>query len=227
MVARLHLLSDPGCGLWGVVMKITGIVLILVGLLFLIPAMILVSWIVRRYSVFIDRNFIQREVILSALGLVFVVAGSTLTIRSVRGATPPASDPIIPFESQDSGMNQAIEQARRTLPKFLDAFSHPTGDQASFLLKVRFQSGGENEHIWLADLDLSKSRLQGTIANEPKLRGLAFMQRVTFRMSDVSDWMYVQSGYLVGGYTTRLIRSRLSAQERAAMDSETPFKIRD
>jgi uncharacterized protein YegJ (DUF2314 family) len=124
-------------------------------------------------------------------------------------------------------MNQAIDQARATLPQFLRAFSNPNADQASFLLKVRFQSGHENEHIWLADLDLSKSLSLGTVANKPKLRGFDFMQRVTFRIADVSDWMYVQGGYLVGGYTTRLIRSRLSAQERAAMDAEIPFTIRD
>jgi uncharacterized protein YegJ (DUF2314 family) len=37
-------------------------------------------------------------------------------------------------------------------------------------LKVRFESGGQIEHIWLADIDTSKSPLEGTIGNEPELK---------------------------------------------------------
>ena len=32
------------------------------------------------------------------------------------------------------------------------------------------------------------------------------MQRVEFQPSYISDWMYIENGYLVGGYTTRVIR---------------------
>jgi uncharacterized protein YegJ (DUF2314 family) len=53
------------------------------------------------------------------------------------------------------------------------------------------------------------------------------MQRVGFQMSQVTEWMYVENGYLVGGYTTRLIRSRLSGHERESMDATAPNKIRD
>ncbi len=83
---------------------------------------------------------------------------------------PPIHDHVIPFSTTDGGMNHAIEQARQTLPKFFQALHHPTASQTGFCLKVRFESGGQIEHIWLADIDTSKSPLEGTIGNEPELK---------------------------------------------------------
>ncbi len=45
----------------------------------------------------------------------------------------------------------------------------------------------------------SGSKPSGVVAIEPKLPSLKFMQRVGFEPSHVSDWMYVEDGYLVGG----------------------------
>jgi uncharacterized protein YegJ (DUF2314 family) len=44
--------------------------------------------------------------------------------------------------------------------------------------------------------------------------------------SDISDWMYVDHGVLVGGYTIRALRARLSGPERAEFDRSLPFKIK-
>ena len=38
--------------------------------------------------------------------------------------------------------------------------------------------------------------------------------------------MYVDHGVLVGGYTIRVLRDRLSGVERAEFDRNLPFKIR-
>jgi uncharacterized protein YegJ (DUF2314 family) len=41
----------------------------------------------------------------------------------------------------------------------------------------------------------------------------------------ISDWMYVHEGRLVGGYTIRVMRDRLSPAERLRFDQGLPFKI--
>ena len=81
------------------------------------------------------------------------------------------------------------------------------------------------EHIWLADLNFSGPKPRGVIANEPRMDSLRFMEEVTFDPSDVTDWMYVEGGRLVGGYTTRLIRDRMSPEERKEFDASAPFKF--
>jgi uncharacterized protein YegJ (DUF2314 family) len=43
----------------------------------------------------------------------------------------------------------------------------------------------------------------------------------------ISDWMYVDNGVLRGGFTLRVLRSRMSPQEREQFDSEIGFGIED
>ena len=136
-------------------------------------------------------------------------------------------DRIYDFSASDERMRTAIEQARRTLRDFFEAFAEPKPNQESFLLKVLFESQGKNEHIWVADINASVFPLEGTVANEPELPSLTFMQRTSFHPSQITDWMYIEDGYLVGGFTTRAIRAGLSGVERADYDANAPFKFRD
>jgi len=122
-------------------------------------------------------------------------------------------------------MDAAIRKAKDTIRQFLEAFFEPTKKQKSFLLKVVFDEGEQREHIWLADLDFGGDKPTGVIANEPGLPSLKFMQRVEFEPSYISDWMYVEDGYLVGGYTTRIIRERMTPEERREYDAQSPYKF--
>lgn len=124
-------------------------------------------------------------------------------------------------------MNFAIEEARRSLRSFFDAFVKPKPNQKAFLLKVKFHEGNSTEHIWLADIDASTMPMTGTVGNEPHIKGLSFMQRVEFRPEQISDWMYIEDGYLVGGFSIQVIRSGLSPSERADYDAKAPYKFRD
>ncbi|MBX3420466.1 MAG: DUF2314 domain-containing protein [Pirellulaceae bacterium] len=120
-------------------------------------------------------------------------------------------------------MEAAIDDAKSTIKQFFDAYCSPTEQQTGFLLKVVFDEGDQREHIWLADLDFSGELPSGVVANEPDLPSLTFMQRVEFDPSYISDWMYVDGGRLVGAYTTRLIRDRMTPKERAELDARSPY----
>jgi len=50
-------------------------------------------------------------------------------------------------------------------------------------------------------------------------------QVVTVAPRDITDWMFVKSGQLIGGYTTRVLYARLSPQDRAIFNKEADFKI--
>jgi uncharacterized protein YegJ (DUF2314 family) len=52
-------------------------------------------------------------------------------------------------------------------------------------------------------------------------------QRVTVAPRDVSDWMFVKDGKLMGGYTTRVLYARLSPEQRAQFDKEAEFRIEE
>jgi uncharacterized protein YegJ (DUF2314 family) len=93
-------------------------------------------------------------------------------------------------------------------------------------VKAIFVEGEEVEHVWLADLDFSGTLPNGVVANEPLLPSLKFMQTVEFHPSQITDWMYVDDGYLIGGYTTRVIRDRMTPEERRDHDAAVPYKFR-
>ena len=50
-------------------------------------------------------------------------------------------------------------------------------------------------------------------------------QKVTVEPSKISDWMFVQNGRLVGGYTLRVLRDAMSPSERKEFDKNVPFVI--
>lgn len=122
-------------------------------------------------------------------------------------------------------MEAAIGEAKASFRQFIEAYCCPSEQQTSFLVKVVFDEGEQREHIWLADLDFSGKAPSGVVANEPNLPSLKFMQRVEFDPSYVSDWMFIEDGYLVGGYTTRLIRERMTPAERQRFDAQAPYKL--
>jgi uncharacterized protein YegJ (DUF2314 family) len=124
-------------------------------------------------------------------------------------------------------MEAAIMAAKQSFGNFLKAFVHRAKNQRSFLIKACFIEGNQNEHIWLADLKLSSKLIRGVVANEPMSPGMKFMQEVEFTPPQITDWMYVEDGYLVGGYTTKLIRQRMTPEGRRAFDARAPYKFRE
>jgi uncharacterized protein YegJ (DUF2314 family) len=67
----------------------------------------------------------------------------------------------------------------------------------------------------------------GRIDNKPlEVKNVRFGQRVTVDPKEVSDWMFLKDGKLMGGYTTRVLYARLSPEEKAEFDREAEFEVR-
>ena len=135
-----------------------------------------------------------------------------------------ADDSAVSVRSDDPEMRHAIEEARSSIKVFLDALMSPTPTQGSFLVKIAFVNGEEVEHIWLADLRFGE-KPTGVIASRPLRKDLRFKQRVPTDFRYLSDWMFIDDGKLVGGFTTRLLRKRMTPEEREKSDKESPFRI--
>ena len=114
-------------------------------------------------------------------------------------------DRIIPVAGCNEEISDAIDQARSSISDFFAAFRDPKPNQTSFLIKARFEDDGDVEHIWLADLDFNTKPATGVVANEPDIKTLTYMERVPFLPDQISDWMYMEDGRLVGGFTTKVL----------------------
>jgi uncharacterized protein YegJ (DUF2314 family) len=133
-------------------------------------------------------------------------------------------DNIISVDGEDAEMLAAISQAKESIESFLQAFFNPKPNQESFLLKVAFEHQTGREHIWLADLDLNSTPPTGVVANETEIKGLEFMSRTEFSMGNITDWMYLEDGFLMGGFTTRLLQAREAKTQKKGLKRFFPWK---
>src|SRR5947209_7094276 len=137
-----------------------------------------------------------------------------------------AADQVIAVPADDARMNAAIAKARATVGTFVTALRAPTASQSSFSIKIPISNGDDREHFWLSDVRYDGTVFSGKIDNEPAtVTTVKIGQAISARLAEISDWMYVDHGKLVGGYTLRVLRDGLSPAERAEFDRSIPFKI--
>jgi len=134
---------------------------------------------------------------------------------------------VISVDSDDAEMNAAISQARHSTDEFLRILAAPKANQTDFSAKRRYpkKSGEGGEHIWISNLTYDGKLLHGKVSDDPvNIANLKIDDEVSFPPAQLTDWMYMEDGKIVGGYTIRVLRKRMSAQEGADFDSHLQFK---
>ena len=136
----------------------------------------------------------------------------------------PDNPPVSYVEGDDPQMVAAINQARATVDQFIAALNNPTDVQADFSIKLPVTDGDQVEHMWLSDVRYADGKFTGQIANEPlELTNVALGDDAEIARDQISDWMYVDDGRLMGGYTIRRVRDSMPADERREFDQSVPF----
>ncbi len=132
----------------------------------------------------------------------------------------------ISVAEDDPEMRAAIQQARATVPQLVSALQAARPDDEAFSVKVPIRDGEDVEHFWVSDVVFDGTVFRGKLGNEPELvRGHKLGEDVVVKLSEISDWMYLHNGVLVGGYSIRLLRSRMSPEERARNDQDARFRF--
>jgi uncharacterized protein YegJ (DUF2314 family) len=156
-----------------------------------------------------------------------------VTTLLVGAAAPPGSvtrrpgEPDVYWTAEaDAEMQAAIARARDTIQQFVARLSAPPAGQTFTAVKAAFELGEAVEHVWLTDVRYRDGAFVGTVSNVPLgARGVKAGDRVAVPLARVSDWMAVERGRLVGGYTIRVLRGRMSAEERRAFDAQVDFVV--
>ncbi len=127
---------------------------------------------------------------------------------------------------EDPEMNSAMEQARASVTTFITSLQNPGQNQTHFSVKAKIVDGDHTEHIWLYDVTYDGNQFLGKIGNNPlNVKNFALGDEIALVPSEISDWMIVEDKKLVGGYTLRVLRNRLSEEERIKFDESLPFTI--
>jgi uncharacterized protein YegJ (DUF2314 family) len=138
-----------------------------------------------------------------------------------------ADDPVYRFDDDDADMNAAIKEAKASLSTFVAALKRPAPAQSYFAVKKPYpvRDGGD-EHIWISNVSLDGSNFRGTVDNDPAGKvDVKIGDTVTVAPHEISDWMIIDDGRLIGGYTIRVFRDRLPPGERAEFDREMGLRF--
>jgi uncharacterized protein YegJ (DUF2314 family) len=161
---------------------------------------------------------------------IFIISFVILTSScdsSKMGKTEREGEPnIYSTPSDDKEMNEVISKAKNTLDQFDKALLSNKFDTSTFALKVKFPTETGAEHIWATNIKIENTSYYGIVDNLPNTTTQVKLgERIKLNKNDITDWMYSDNGTLSGGYTIKLIRNRMTEDERKKFDKEFPFKI--
>ena len=136
------------------------------------------------------------------------------------------SAPTVP--GTDRELEAAIHQAHDTLDVFIAKIATPQEDQTLIALKVRFYPPGESpQDIWVDHVTYTNGIFRGEMGDDiPTLR-LELGEKITIDEANIVDWMIVEDGKLVGGYTIRLAFQRMSLEERERFLKAVDYTMED
>jgi uncharacterized protein YegJ (DUF2314 family) len=173
----------------------------------------------------------MKNLLLSSLAT-FGLAGAGLaqtdaTHLAGRENKVPGPPGYARISDEDHELEHAVKNARHSLGFFIAVLGAKKSGDTGFEVKKAFVDGNDVEHLWIGDLSYDGQNFHGRINNRPvDVHNVRLGQPVTVSPREVSDWMFVKNGKLMGGYTTRVLYARLSPQDRAEFDKKADFKIR-
>lgn len=125
-------------------------------------------------------------------------------------------------------MDAAIEQARASLDTFIETIATAHADRTFVAVKVRFFPPSESpQDIWVDDVTYSNGVFRGNMGDDIPSLKLELGKKIVVQKKDVIDWMIVQDGKLIGGYTIRLAVKRMSPEDRQRFLQTLDYSIED
>jgi uncharacterized protein YegJ (DUF2314 family) len=155
----------------------------------------------------------------------FILALCLLTFACVSASTSTES---LTEPDRDRELDAAIKQARDTLDDFIVRITAPHPDRTFVALKVRFRPPDESpQDIWVDEVTYTEGAFRGNMGDDIPALKLEAGEKITIDKEDIVDWMIVEDGKLIGGYTIRLAVQRMSPEERQRFLETLDYSIED
>ncbi len=123
-------------------------------------------------------------------------------------------DKVVGVADDDPEMTAAIFKARETLPQFWQVFDKRERGESDFALKVRITDKKGVEHFWATDVVRRDGKTMGTINNDPNtVASVKLGDRIEIPDVDITDWLYMRDGKMVGNLTLKPLFKQMPAAE--------------
>ena len=128
----------------------------------------------------------------------------------------------------DPEMESAFAQARASLGEFIMHIAAPNPAREFAALKVRFTlPDGSTQDIWCDDVTHEDGQFTGNMGDDIPALKLSFGDRITIPIETILDWMIVQDGKLLGGFTIRVAFSRMTPAEKEFFLDDAGYSINE
>ena len=158
---------------------------------------------------------VSKSIVVVAAVTIFATLGIPNSQLSAQGRSP-----VVDVTATNPEMNAAIAKARATLPTFWASYEAPKASETGHSLKVRFaKPASGHEHIWMAEVrKIANGRYSAKFANVPRdLPSKKAGDVAEFGDTDISDWMFMRNGKIVGGETVRPMLKMMPKAEADAL----------
>ena len=125
-------------------------------------------------------------------------------------------------------MEAAFQQARATLDSFIQKIgtSHP--NRTLVAVKVRFVlPDNSSQDIWVDQISYQDGSFHGTMGDDIPSLKLSVDDKIKIARKDIVDWMIIEDGKLIGGYTIRLAFQRMSPEQKERFLETVHYSIGD
>ena len=138
-----------------------------------------------------------------------------------------ATDPnVFSVKADDIQLLDAIQKAKLTIKYFKDSLENSKPHQTYFAIKTKLTDGSNIEHIWLDADEFSDNIVYGTVNNVPaNLKNIELGKKIGIPETEISDWLIIENNRLIGGYTIRTLRDKMSRPHRELFESSINFTI--
>lgn len=149
------------------------------------------------------------------MGILNKLFGKKKEVRKREG-----NPDVYNIPNENERMNWAMEKARLTFHYFKECVENPKYGQQYFSVKARIEDNDKIEHIWLMEPSFdNEGNIYGVVGNEPiDVKNVTINEKIGIAFNHVSDWMIIERGRLIGGYTIRAIRDGLTGTELQNFD---------
>ena len=147
---------------------------------------------------------------MSRTSFTILIAGVSLAVVTACSK----QDKVISVAGDDPAMVAAMARAHETLPQFWQVFEKREHGENEFSLKVKIKDKRGSEHFWVSELERHDGKTLGTINNDPDtVASVKLGQRIEIPEADISDWLYMRNGKMVGNETIRPLLKTMSKEE--------------
>lgn len=140
--------------------------------------------------------------------------------KPTKVRTRKGNPDVLNISTENERMNWGMEKAKLTLHYFEACLQAPKPGQAYFSIKVKIADQGKVEHIWLNNPSFDEDgNLFGEVGNLPiDISNIELGKKIGIQKELVSDWMIIENGRLIGGYTIRAMRDGLQGTALTQFD---------